>query len=115
MKKKKYRRVSSSKIRIILSAMKRCKTERTCCKVNVYKPIPLYRFNFDNYYDMTRDKKIYYFITNENELKIKILSRRRIKHMPTDNQCISEAKNSTSPTTLTPRPRCFIHVVNGEL
>ena len=28
--------------------------------------------------------------------------------MPTNNQCLSDAKNSKSPTTLTPRPRCYI-------
>ena len=33
--------------------------------------------------------------------------------MPTYNQCLYEAKNSKSPTTLTPRPRCYI--VNGVI
>ena len=35
--------------------------------------------------------------------------------MPTYNQCLSEAKNSESPTTLTPRPRCYIvsRVIKG--
>ena len=28
--------------------------------------------------------------------------------MSTDNQCVSEAKNSKSPTNLTPRSRRFI-------
>ena len=35
--------------------------------------------------------------------------------MPTDDQCLSEAKTSKSPTTLTPRPWCFIvkRVIKG--
>ena len=37
-----------------------------------------------------------------------MLPRRRIEPMPTYNQCLSEAKNSNSPTTLTPRPRYYI-------
>ena len=28
--------------------------------------------------------------------------------MPTYNQCLSKAKNSKSPSTLTPRPVCYI-------
>ena len=43
-----------------------------------------------------------------------MLSRQRIEpYMPTENQCVSEAKNSKSPTTLTPWPRRLI--VNSEL
>ena len=44
-----------------------------------------------------------------------MLSRKRIEPMPTNNQCFSEAKNSKNPTTLTPRPRCYIvnRVIKG--
>ena len=61
------------------------------------------------FYDTRQEH--HYFITNfkaidksENENKIKMLSRRRIEPMPTDSQCVSDAKNSKS---------CLI--VNGEL
>ena len=42
-----------------------------------------------------------------------MLPRRRIEPMPTYNQCLSEAKNSKSPTTLT--PLCYIvnRVIKG--
>ena len=45
-----------------------------------------------------------------------MLSRRRIEPMPTKNQYLSEAKNSKSPTTLTPRPGCYIvnRVIKGK-
>ena len=45
-----------------------------------------------------------------------MLPRRKIESMPTYNQCISEAKNSKSPTTLTPGPRCYIvnRVIPGK-
>ena len=35
--------------------------------------------------------------------------------MPTYDQCLSEAKNSKSPTTLTPRPWCYMinRVIKG--
>ena len=44
-----------------------------------------------------------------------MLSRRRIEPVPTYNKCLSEAKNSESPPTLTPRPLCYIvnRVIKG--
>ena len=68
------------------------------------------------YYDMTHDNKIIISLAKqENEHKVKILSRRRIEPMSTDTHCVSGVENMKSPTTLrvTPRPRHFI--VNGEL
>ena len=44
-----------------------------------------------------------------------MLSAMRIEPMPTYNQCLSEAKNSKSPTTLTPRPRCFKNACQGDV
>ena len=41
-----------------------------------------------------------------------MLSRRKIEHMPTEKQCVSEVKDFKNPTTLTSRPRCLI--VNGK-
>ena len=39
---------------------------------------------------------------------MKMLSSWRIEPMPTEDQCVTEAKNSKSLTTLTPRPQCLI-------
>ena len=44
-----------------------------------------------------------------------MLPRKRIEPMATYNRCLSEAKNSKSPTSLTPLPRCYIvnRVIKG--
>ena len=41
-----------------------------------------------------------------------MLPRRRFEPMPTNNQCLSEAKNSKSPTTCTLTPRPWYYIVN---
>ena len=62
------------------------------------------------WYDTRQENN--YFITKvidkRKKKKRKMLPTTRIEPMSTYKQCLSEAKNSNSPTILTPRPRRYI-------